>query len=118
MSNQYSTRANFTTDPRLDLGLTGVTSRFHPRHEVPQAMRCIENLHPHIYKFIVTSVDNPQALYDKLNFMLQVDTEDRLGFSFDAANALMVISMHIAANHDVKIKSNQELKKLFKRDRW
>ncbi len=95
-----------------------ITSRFHPKAEVPQAMKHLETNFPHIYKFIVSKISDPQLVYDKIAFMLQVDTEGRKGFPSDAANALMVLSMHLATNHEVKFKSDTELKKLFRRDRW
>lgn len=110
-------RSGATSDPRNHADASCVTATFHPKAESQQAIKLIAKEFPRIHKTI-TSCWGTELLSDKLQFMLNVDTENRQGFPFDIANALMIVAMQHSREFNHEPKPEVQLRAMYRPDRW
>lgn len=110
-------RSGRSADPRDHSKVNDCTSSFHPKTEGQAAIRLIGKKYPRIRDEIVWNWGQ-QRLTDRLQFMLNVDTNNRLGFPFDVGNALMIVALEHARQFKHETKSEAQLRAMFKPDRW
>lgn len=95
-NGSYQIGSAFTVDPRDHDNVTG---KFHPKTELYHSLCLIGRQYPRIYRRIARGWGT-RSLHDYLTSLMIGDSEHPEGFSMDAANAIMAISLQHGTDHE------------------